>query len=163
MKLYEITNDMRELSNLAESGELTHDDIADTMEGLNLEFEDKARNVLKVRAQMLSNVAGLDVEIDRLTKLKKSQTNSVDQLTSYLKQNMIALGKDRLALGIFKVTLRQASVMLGTVDETKIPDYFWTEIPASRKYDRASLLKSVKDHPIEGIELVDASRGLTIK
>jgi len=85
MKLYEITNDMRELSNLAESGELTHEDIADTMEGLNLEFEDKARNVLKVRAQMLSNVAGLDVEIDRLTKLKKSQTNSVDQLTSYLK------------------------------------------------------------------------------
>jgi hypothetical protein len=163
MKLYEITEDMRELHQMAEAGELTHEQIADTLEGLGLQFDDKARNVLIIRAEMLGNVAKLDAEIDRLAELKKAQVNSAEHLTEYLKQNMIALKKDSLSLGIFKVTLRKAGLMLGTIDETKIPEYFWTEIPASRKYDRNALLKLVKETPIAGIEMVDASRGLTIK
>ena len=91
MKLYEITNDLRELHALAESGELTEEMIADTVEGLDMQFEDKARGVLIVRSQMLSNVDVISAEIDRLTALKKSAANSAERLTDYLKMNMLAL------------------------------------------------------------------------
>ena len=76
---------------------------------------------------------------------------------------MLLLGKDKADLGIFKLTLKKASLKLGSIDESKVPDSCLVYVPASEKIDKRMLLTMVKQEPIEGIELVESERSLIIK
>lgn len=163
MKLYEIADNMRELQAMADAGELTETDIADTLEGLTGEFNDKAEAALKVRQSMLGEVAAIEREIDRLISLKQAPINSAQRLGDYIKNNMLALNKDKIDLGIFKLTLKKPSVKLGAIDESKIPNVFFTVVPESKKLDKRALLKAAKESPMEGVELGESERALIIK
>lgn len=163
MKLYEITENMAGLQALADTEDLSPELIADTMEGLQAEFSEKAVAVLQVRASMLGEVAMIDNEIERLVSLKKTPENNAKWLTEYLKTNMLATKTDKLDLGVFKVTLRKAMKKLGEVDESKIADTYWTVVPETKKLDKRLLLKDAKDVPIDGVEIVDSERSLQIK
>ena len=163
MKLYEITESMAGLQSLADTEELTPEMIADTMEGLQAEFSEKATAILQVRQRMMGEVAMIDVEIERLQALKKTPSNNADKLSEYLKANMLATETDKLELGLFKVTLKKAGVKLGEVREEFVPSEFFTAIPATKKLDRRALLAAAKVHHVDGVLLVDAERGLVIK
>jgi len=163
MKLYEITDDMREIQALVESGELTQEMVADTMEGLEGQFNDKARATLKVRQAMLGDIASIDLELERLTNLKKSLKGNVEWLMEYIKNNMLISGNDKLDLGIFKVTLRKSTEQLGEVDESKLDEKYFSVIPESRKLDKKALLKDAKVSSINGVKLTESKRSLTIK
>ena len=163
MKLYEITSEMRELQSLADTGELTLEMIADTMDSLECMFEKKAEAALMVRQGMLAEVAGIDSEIERLEALKAAPMASAVRLVEYIKSNMLALNKDKADLGLFKVTLRKATDKLGDIDETKVPNQFWNVIPQSMKINKQALLAYVKVNGMEGVELTKSERSLTIK
>lgn len=163
VRLYEITDDIKHLTSLAESGELTLEQIADTLEDLESSFSDKAEAVIKVRQEMLSRVATIDNEIERLTNLRKSPGTNADRLEEYLKSSMIALGKDKMVLGLFAVTLRKSSKKLDKVDESKLPGRFFETIPASKKLDKRALLNAAKLEDIDGVTLGDSKRSLTIR
>jgi len=139
MKLYEITDNMRQLQAMADTGELSESDIKDTMEALDCEFEEKAEAVLKVRQSMLGEVANIEKEIERLVALKVAPENSANQLGEYIKSNMILLKKDKVDLGIFKLTLKKASLKLGSIDESKIPESCLIIVPESKKLDKRML------------------------
>ena len=162
-KLYELTGEMLEIEALLESGELSFDDLKDQIEATNAEYNDKCRAVLMVRQNAIMQAAGIQAEIDRLTALQAAPKNTVDYLESYLKDSMLALNKDKLDLGIFKVTLRKASIQLGEIDEDKVPADYFELIPATTKLDKRKLLNDAKLSPIEGVTLGESKRGLTIK
>ena len=90
MKLYEIANEYNQLLQLVESGELTADDIKDTLEAMDAEFDAKARNCLMIAAQLESDSDGIAKQIDRLKSLQKTTDNSREKLLEYVKGNMIA-------------------------------------------------------------------------
>ena len=71
MKLYEITGEILELLTMAEDLELDQKMIQDTMEGLDFEFEEKAEAYAKVVKTLEMDIAGLDEEIQRMTKRKR--------------------------------------------------------------------------------------------
>ena len=71
MKLYEIANEMLELENL----DLEPEQIADTMEGLQMSFNDKAGNIAALNESFSGNIAEIDKQITRLQTMKKSITN----------------------------------------------------------------------------------------
>ena len=163
MKLYEITKDMREIEALVDQGELTPEMVADTIEDLDGQFDDKMRSTLKVRQGMLADIAGLDSELERLTKMKKTLQSSCDWLTDYVKNAMLMTQREKLDLGIFKLSLRKATEQLGELDEDKIPAEYFSIIPESKKLDKKTLLKDAKVSPIEGVKLGQSARSLTIK
>ncbi len=76
MRLYEISEDMKSLQALVDDGEMTAVMIGDTMDGLNIAFKDKATAALKVRQHLLADVAAIELEIERLTKLKTAPENN---------------------------------------------------------------------------------------
>ena len=163
MKLYEITENMKGLQALVDTEELTPEMVRDTVEALDAEFDEKAVGILKVRQQLLGEISQIEKEIERLTLLKKTPENNVNQLSAYLKTNMLTLEKDKLDLGVFKVTLKKASVKLGQIDESKIPAVYWQIIPENKKLDKRLLLKDAKADEMEGVELVESERALIIK
>ena len=163
MKLYEITEEMRSLQALADTGELTLEMIGDTMDSLECMFEKKAEAALMVRQGMLAEVAGIDSEIERLEALKAAPMASAVRLVEYIKSNMLALNKDRANLGLFKLTLRKPTDKLGDIDEAKVPSQFWVTVPESKKIDKRALLAYAKVNEMDGVVLAKSDRSLTIK
>ena len=163
MKLYELANDFAELERLVDSGEFTHEHVADTLEGIELSIDEKITALLKIRQQCLANAKSLDDEATRVINLCKSQESKAESISEYIKLNMLKLNRDKIDLGLFKLTLRKATKKLGDIDESKIGDAFFVTVPESKKLDRRALLSAAKSKPIDGVELVDSERSLTVK
>ena len=161
--LYKITDEIRELQAMCDADVMSAEDIADTMAALSCEFDKKIEACLQVRQLELNKIINADAEIERLTKLKKAPQNNVEWLTSYVKHNMINNNLNKLEAGLFKLTIRKPMKKLGDVYEDLIPQKFFTEVPASRKLDKRALLAAAKISHIEGVEIIDSERSLTIK
>jgi hypothetical protein len=164
MRLYEISQEYTQLLQLVEDGELTHDMIADTLTAIDAEFDIKARNCMMIVAEFDKDLAGIQAQIDRLTALKKSSESSRENLVDYVKTEMLKTGKEKLDLGIFKLSIRAATQQLPPdIDESLVPSDYFVVIPESKRIDRRALLAAVKLNQVDGINLVDSKRSLTIK
>lgn len=163
MKLYDIRNDYLGLLALAEDGELTHDAIADTVEALDHEFEDKARNCMMVVKHLEGQAEVAKKEYERLKALSDSYAKQSDSLKDYVRLNMQALEKDKMDLGIFKLTLKKPTMTAEVLDESKVPGDYFTVVPETKKLDKRALLSDLKNGPVEGAELKEGKRALLVK
>lgn len=163
MKLYEISDQFKALRLMFDNGEIDADTLKDTLAGIDLEFEDKARNCLMMARELEATSEGIKKEIDRLKSLQKSVDSNSEWLLDYIKLNMEATGKDKLDLGLFKVTLRAPAKAVNIIDDSKIPAEYFRVIPESRQVDKTALSAALKLNKIEGAELIDGKRSLLIK
>jgi len=162
-KLYELTAEISEVESMLLTGDLSPEDIGDTLDALNMEYKAKVEDILKLRLSLLDEVLSIERELDRLISLQQPITKQVASLEDYVKGSMLKTDKDKLDLGLFKLILRKPSKKLGAIDESKLSPEYFQVIPESKKLDKRMLLKNAKDHDIEGVELIDSERSLTIK
>ena len=151
MKLYEITGEILELLTMAEDLELDQKMIRDTMEGLDFEFEEKAEAYAKVVKTLEMDIAGLDEEIQRMTKRKATIKNNIDRLKRSLEGAMIATGKRKFKTALFGFGIQKNPPSLNVLDESKIPDEFWIE--QQPKLDKKAALAYVKENKVDWAEL----------
>ena len=151
MKLYEITGEILELLMMAEDSELDQKMIQDTMEGLDFEFEEKAEAYAKVVKTLEMDIAGLDEEIQRMTKRKATIKNNIDRLKRSLEGAMIATGKRKFKTPLFGFGIQKNPPSLNVLDESKIPEEFWIE--QQPKLDKKAALAYVKENKVDWAEL----------
>ena len=151
MKLYEITGEILELLMMAEDLELDQKMIRDTMEGLDFEFEEKAEAYAKVVKTLEMDIAGLDEEIQRMTKRKATIKNNIDRLKRSLEGAMIATGKRKFKTPLFGFGIQKNPPSLNVLDESKIPAEFWIE--QQPKLDQKAALAYVKENKVDWAEL----------
>lgn len=163
MKLYEISKDLIDLQALIDSGEMTEEDLKDTLESVNMEFKDKVQNCCMIIQQNNGNSAAINEQINRLKYLDKRYSESSSWMLSYIKNNMISSGIDKIDTNLFKLTLRKPTLQLGSIDESKVPELFFITIPESKVLDKKALLSARKLGDIDGVELKDSDRSLSIK
>lgn len=163
MRLYDIAQEYAQLLQMVDVGQLTQEMVADTLESIGAEFDDKARNCMMIVRQMQSDSAGVSAEIDRLKALQKSIDSSADNLLDYIKAGMLSTGKDKLDLGLFKLTLRQPTKAVSVIDESLIPEAFFRIIPESKAVDKTALASALKLGAVDGAVLVDGKRSLMVK
>ena len=163
MKLYEISNDYQGLLALAEDGELTQEAIADTLEALDTGFVGKVRNCVMVLKEIEAGAAAAKTEMERMKSLADSRQKQADRMKEYISENMKYIGKDKLDLGIFSLTLKKPTKVADIDDESKIPKGYWVEVPATERLDKKALLDALKAGPVEGARLKDGKRALLIK
>ena len=151
MKLYEITGEILELLTMAEDSDLDQKMIQDTMEGLDFEFEEKAEAYAKVVKTLEMDIAGLDEEIQRMTKRKATIKNNIDRLKRSLEGAMIATGKRKFKTPLFGFGIQKNPPSLNVLDESKIPEEFWIE--QQPKLDKKAALAYVKENKVDWAEL----------
>ena len=151
MKLYEITGEILELLTMAEDLELDQKMIRDTMEGLDFEFEEKAEAYAKVVKTLEMDIAGLDEEIQRMTKRKATIKNNIDRLKRSLEGAMIATGKIKFKTALFGFGIQKNPPSLNVLDESKVPAEFWIE--QQPKLDKKAALAYVKENEVDWAEL----------
>jgi predicted nuclease with TOPRIM domain len=101
MHLYEITKQLNELMAMED---IPREQIEDTINLIEEEFEGKAEMVAAYIRELEADEAGLKSEIDRLSERKRVLVSKIDNLKDYLRQNMMASGKTNIKGKLFSIT-----------------------------------------------------------
>lgn len=158
-KLYEIANEYAELANSEMDAEM----IADTLEGIQGEFEDKAEQLLAIIKNEQAMEVMLKAEAKSLTERAKASANKVANLKAYLAESMQTMDKKKINAGLHSLTVRKGVQSVSIIDIEKIPtDY--VEYETVMKPDKNLIKEKMKlGEKIDGVELVTGKPSLLIK
>ena len=132
--LYEIANSYAKLT---DSG-LEPEFIADTLDGIEGELEDKASNVMALIKNEQAYSAALKQEAANLTERARVCDNRVANLKDYLARSLSTTGLKSLRAGIHQLSTRAGSKSVVITDLDSIPaDY--VEYETSIKPDKARI------------------------
>jgi len=158
-KLYEIANEYAELEN---SG-LEPEFIADTLEGIKGELEDKVENILKLIKNEQAYTEALKAEAKSFSERAQSSQRKVDSLKEYLVSSIQTSGLKSVRAGAMSATVRAPSKSVEVTDVSKIPlDY--VEFETVTKPDKLAIKKLLEaGQEVPGCELKTGKPSLLIK
>ena len=143
--LYEITDEFRQLYQLAEEEDVGMDVFNDTFESLSFEFEDKAQSYAVVMKTLQAEADGLGKEIERLKARKTSLENNAERMKKAVEKAMVTTGKRKFQTKLFSFRIQKNAPSLGDVNEELIGAEYWVEHEPT--LNRAKLLADVKVNP----------------
>ena len=164
MKLYEITEQHKQLETLAENDDGTlAEALADTFESIEGDFQEKSLSLITVVRNMETDTDAIDTEIKRLQARKKTIANTQDSMREYLRVNMEATGISKISCPLFTITLAKGRDIVQVDNEEIIPaDY--QNIKTSISPDKPAILKALKaGDEIAGVTLAKSKTSLRIK
>lgn len=161
MTLYELTDELMQLLELAEDPEVDPEVLEDTLAALTGEIEDKAVGYGKVIRQLESDAVALKAEEIRLNNRRKTLENNVKRMKDSLFTTMKVMNRQRIDTDLFKFSIRKNPASVVITDESRIThDYL---IPQPPKIDK----KAIKEALNEGFEFdwahLEQGESLTIK
>lgn len=147
MKLYELTESYVKLMDL-------EGDFESALGVIDDEIEVKADGIAKVIKELEADEKKFKEEIDRLNQIKKSTSNRIKSLKSYLEMNMRRVDKLKFKTDLFSFNIQKNRASVKVLDESIIPDEFlvlsttvnkqklYDAIKSGRKIDGAMLEES---------------------
>lgn len=108
MTLYELTGKYLMLLDMMDDPSVDEKAIADTMESLEAEIEDKADAYAKIIAELDGRLFGVMQERDRLDDRAKMLSRNIDRLKKNLKESMEATGKTKFKTPLFSFWLQES-------------------------------------------------------
>lgn len=142
MKLYEITEQYRELLALADDQDMAQA-VSDTLEAVADDFNKKAEMVSNVVLNFQSDIASIDSEIKRLQQRKTQIKNKEDSLKEYLRMNMERTGISKISCPLFSITCAKGREV-AVVDQTdELPDDY-VSVKTSIEPDKKKITDDLK-------------------
>ena len=158
MKLYEISDQFKELEKLEDIDQET---LNDTLESLTAEFQDKGVSVAAYFLNMDSDIRELKAAEKRITDRLKAIENRSASLKEYLLLNMQRLDINEISCPEFSVKLRKPQQVV-QLNKEAIEGY--TTMVTSLKIDKVAIKKALKSgEAIDGASLIDGKVSLIIK
>ena len=145
MKLYELTDAYAELAALLDECESEEEaaQLWAQMDEIGASIAEKANNYARFLRNKQTEVDGLDKEIARLQKRKRSAENQIEQLREHMKFAMGVAGATEIRTTLGKWTIRRNPPRVEVLDESEIaPEFFDPQPP---KLSKSKLLKHWKD------------------
>jgi len=162
MNLYELKYNYLKLQELIESGEMTEEELKDTIEMISDSIENKADGYARIIKMQDGNINTLKAEIERLNNRKNGLETNVDKLKETLKQAMIETGKEKIKTDLFNISVANNPAALKVTDETLIPKQYFV-VKTTETLDKVTIKDLLKSgQTIKGAELSYGKR-LSIK
>ena len=161
--LYEISSAYQVLLEMAEDPETDPEAIADTLEGLDGELEEKCDGYAVVMKELDGRAEMISKEIARLEARKKACETNSKRLKQNLQEAMERAGKEKIETGRFKFKIQNnpQSVVLDALSWKDVPeDYLRYKDPEIDKAKLKAALKIGVD--LNGIAHLEQTRGLRI-
>ena len=164
MTLYEMTEEFLELLEMAEDPDTDPQALADTMEALNMDLEDKADGYAKVIRQLEADAAACDAESKRLRAKKTAMENGVKRMKQALQTSMELTGKRKFKTALFSFGIQKDPASL-VIDEDYIenipPRYLIYQDPViDRQKLKADLTAGME---LDGIAHLEQTEGVRIR
>jgi len=158
--LYELTAEYQSILEMAEDPEIDPDVLADTMEGLDYEIEEKADGYAKIIRQLMSDSEGYKAEISRLTARKQAVDNNITRMKQSLENAMIATNKRKFKTGLFSFSIQRNTPSL--VIDGEVPKAYLIE--QEPKVDNAKLKEDLKNGvDLAGVAHLEQSESIRIR
>lgn len=126
--LYEITGEMLMFQSMVEENELDPQAIADTMESLQGELNDKLEGYCKIIKNLEGDSAAIDAEIKRLRDRKMGFDRNIASMKAAMFNSMKATGTEKVKGSLFTVAIQKNGgkipVILDVKDTSELPDEF---------------------------------------
>ena len=159
MKLYELTNQYKQLQEMAD--DLDPMTLKDTLESIEESIEDKAENTAKLIRSWEAEAKAIKEEEKRLADRRKSLEKRVDNTKAYLFEQMELAGMDKVKRPTLTVSIAKNPPSLEVIDPEKIPSLFM--IDQDPVIDKKALLTALKNGAeIDGCA-IKQGKGLRIK
>lgn len=142
--LYNLTADYTALLELAEDPETDPKAIADTLEALGGEIEEKAEGYAMVMKELEAQETALKNEVDRLNARRLAILNNIRCMKLSLQDAMETTGKTKFKTTLFSFGIQKnpPSVVLDVDDVYKLPkQYLKYKEP---DVDKAALIRDLK-------------------
>jgi hypothetical protein len=108
MKLYELANDYLALLQAIENEDLPEEAIADTLEAITGEIEDKADGIACVLKSLDAEIFAIKTEEQNLAERRKAKENAKERLKQYLADTLLGLGIDKVETARNRITFRKS-------------------------------------------------------
>lgn len=153
--LYELTDTMKHLLDLAQSGEVDQQTIDETIESMDLktDVESKIESYAIVMDELKASNERIKHEEKRLAQRRKVQENNYERMRDTMLDRMKLLKLDRVKTDKYTVSIRKNPIKITVQDESNIPRNFYDEqLPKLNRTKLKNHLVSTGEE-LEGIEL----------
>ncbi len=156
--LYELTAEMLEILAWAEDEDVDQEAIDGTLEMIGEDLKEKLEGYGAVMADINGRVAGIDAELDRLTKRKKRLVASVDRMMGAIQRSMEATEQLDIQSGTFHFKIKNNPPKVVIDSEGDVPPEF---LRIKTEPDKTAIKKLLKDETVTWAHM-ESSRALKI-
>lgn len=162
--IYELTDDYLRILELMEDPELDPQILADTMEAVKGNYEDKIDGYAYVRQSIKDEIRTIEDAIKRLQEKKTARENNIKRLESVIYQSMKATGNKKINTAVHTVWIHKnpESVVMDVDDWKSVPEeYLRQKDPEINKTAIKEALKAGAD--LSGIAHLEQTEGVRFK
>lgn len=141
MKLHELTG---ELLALADSENIPEDALSDTLDSIQLSFNEKAIKISEWAMDIGGDIEKIDRRIQQLKERKESITKRKESLINYLRKNMEATGISKIECPYFSISLQKGRESVHVLDESMLDDEY-IKVKTEVSPDKIAIAKAIKD------------------
>ena len=153
--LYELSSDWQLLINLASAGEIEEDVLHDTLDSVSCAIDEKAEGYAIVDLELAASEEKLANEIKRLQARKSSITKNRKRIKDSLRDEMIAMGKEKIKTDKFTVYVQNNPPKVEIQDGADIPYTYYVE--QKPKLDKIALMDDLKrGKKVKGAEITQS-------
>ncbi len=127
MTLYKITGNFVRLLEMAEEEEISEETLADTLESLEYDLENKADQYAKIIKELEGQAKIISDEKQRLEERKKTLTNNIARMKRALKEAMLIADRKKIKTDLFSFTIRKAGGLKPLVIDGEVPKEYLKE------------------------------------
>jgi hypothetical protein len=161
MKLYELATAIHNVNALVDRGDLAIDEVADTLESLEMAIKDKHKSISAWILNIRSDIQQLKIAEEQMVKRRKALEAKETRLDKFLLNNMQDNGIQKIECPQFKVSLvlnpEKVEVSNNVQLETLKEKYVKKKTTYSP--DKKAMKKYLTEGgEIDGVQLVRTSR-----
>lgn len=159
MNLYEITGAMAELQAMED---IDPETLADTLEGLEMEFEVKLSNLARWVRDLEGDSEKLSNELKRLATKRQSVDKRVESLKEYVRQALLSSGRTKVGDGVHTWRVQQNPPKVVVEAGADIPLCYYVE-KVDRQVDKGAIKQALQaGHTVPGCSLISEA-GIRLK
>ena len=168
MTLYELMNDYKNFLTAVENGEIPEEAIADTLEAIEGDIDEKIDNIACVLKVLEAEEKAIKAEEDRLAERRKVKANAKERTKTYLSEMLLALGKTEFESPRNKITFRKTPGKVVVADEKAFVEWAIVNDDSLVTYGKPTVNKTAIKQAIEsgrelgGVEIV-VSQNMQLK
>lgn len=158
--LYELVGNKLNLLELSDSEDIPKEILDEAFSSIDGDINSKIENMVKFIKNIESNIIAKKTEEERLYKLRKSEEKKVENIKTYLFEQMNLLNKKKIDTGIFTLNIRKNAPSVEIERLELIPDEYFK---IKKEPDKTLIKNCIKaDVFVPGAKLV-SKESLQIK
>lgn len=149
MTLYELTSGYASFLEAIENGDIPADAIADTLESIEAEIDEKIDNTACMIKSLEAMEAAIKAEEDRLAERRKVKANLRERLKTYLSDMLLSMGKTEWESARNKISFRKTPGKVVLDDEKAFIEWAIANDDSLVTYGKPSVNKTAIKMAIE--------------